>query len=96
MEPTTLSKYVKTMRKQYNLTQVELSEKSGVGLRLVRELEQGKRTLRLDKVNQILNLFGSEVGVVPMTKSDELSTALVMPEDTEELAIIAERLSLLA
>ena len=59
------------MRKQYNLTQVELSEKSGVGLRLVRELEQGKQTLRLDKVNQILNLFGSEVGVVPMTKSDK-------------------------
>ena len=71
MEQTTLSKYVKEMRKQYNLTQVELSEKSGVGLRLVRELEQGKRTLRLDKVNQILNLFGSEVGVVPMTNTDE-------------------------
>ena len=71
MEQTTLSKYVKAMRKQYNLTQVELSEKSGVGLRLVRELEQGKQTLRLDKVNQILNLFGSEVGVVPMTKTDE-------------------------
>ena len=68
MEQTTLSKYVKAMRRQYNLTQVELSEKSGVGLRLVRELEQGKQTLRLDKVNQILNLFGSEVGVVPMTE----------------------------
>ena len=71
MEQTTLSKYVKAMRKPYNLTQVELSEKSGVGLRLVRELEQGKQTLRLDKVNQILNLFGSEVGVVPLTKTDE-------------------------
>ena len=71
MEQTTLSKYVKAMRKLYNLTQVELSEKSGVGLRLVRELEQGKQTLRLDKVNQILNLFGSEVGVVPMNKTDE-------------------------
>ena len=71
MEQTTLLKYVKAMRKQYNLTQVELSEKSGVGLRLVRELEQGKQTLRLDKVNQILNLFGSEVGVVPMNKTDE-------------------------
>ena len=68
MEQTILSQYVKAMRKQYNLTQVELSEKSGVGLRLVRELEQGKQTLRLDKVNQILNLFGSEVGVVPMTE----------------------------
>ena len=71
MEQTTLSKYVKVMRKQYNLTQVELSEKSGVGLRLVRELEQGKQTLRLDKANQILNLFGSEVGVVPLSKTDE-------------------------
>ena len=71
MEQTTLSKYVKAMRKQYNLTQVELSEKSGVGVRIVREMEQGKQTLRLDKVNQILNLFGSEVGVVPMNKTDE-------------------------
>ena len=71
MEQTTLSKYVKAMRKQYNLTQVELSEKSGVGLRLVREFEQGKQTLRLDKVNQILNLFGCEVGVVPLSKTDE-------------------------
>ncbi len=57
------------MRKQYNLTQVELSEKSGVGLRFVRELERGKQSLRLDKVNQILNLFGAEVGAVPMDKS---------------------------
>ena len=72
MDQTTLSKYVKSARKQNNLTQVELSEKSGVGLRFVRELEQGKQTLRLDKVNQILNLFGCEVGVVPMTKKDEL------------------------
>ena len=67
----TLAKYVKAMHRQYNLTQVELSEKSGVGLRLVRELEQGKQTLRMDKVNQILNLFGSEIGVVQMIKSEE-------------------------
>ena len=71
MEQTTLSRYVKMMRKWYNLTQMELSEKSGVGLRFVRELEQGKQTLRLDKVNQILNLFGDEVGAVPMNKLDE-------------------------
>ena len=68
MEYLSLSEYVKQMRKQYNLTQVDLSEKSGVGLRFVRELERGKQSLRLDKVNQILNLFGSEVGVVPMNK----------------------------
>lgn len=59
------------MRKQYNLTQVELSEKSGVGLRFVRELEQGKQTLRLDKVNQVLALFETEVGAIPITKLKE-------------------------
>ena len=70
MEQTALSKYVKTMRKQYKLTQVALSEKSGVGLRFVRELEQGKQSLRLDKVNQLLSLFGTEVGAVPIAKTD--------------------------
>ncbi len=58
---TQLSKYVKEKRKVYGLTQVDLSQKSGVGLRFVRELEQGKETLRLDKVNQVLSLFGSEM-----------------------------------
>ena len=72
MEQTALSKYVKAMHKQCNLTQVELSEKSGVGLPFVRELEQGKQTLHLDKVNQILNLFGNEVGAVPMTRTNKL------------------------
>ena len=67
MNDKSLSEYVKQMRKEHNLTQVELSEKSGVGLRFVRELEQGKQTLRLDKVNQVLSLFGTEVGVVPIS-----------------------------
>ena len=58
---TELSRYVKDKRKQYGLTQVDLSHKSGVGLRFVRELEQGKETLRLDKVNQVLALFGAEL-----------------------------------
>lgn len=58
---TQLGKYVKEMRKTFGLTQVDLSQKSGVGLRFVRELEQGKTTLRLDKVNQVLALFGSEM-----------------------------------
>mgnify|MGYP003541410570 FL=1 len=52
---------VKMLRKQYNLTQEELSLKSGVGLRFVRDLEQGKETLRLDKVNQLLDFFNYEM-----------------------------------
>lgn len=64
-----LAKYVKEMRRQFGLTQVDLSLKSGVGLRFVRELEQGKTTLRLDKVNQVLALFGA--GMTP-TKVTEI------------------------
>lgn len=56
-----LSTMVKMLRKQYNLTQEELSLKSGVGLRFVRDLEQGKETLRLDKVNQLLDFFNYEM-----------------------------------
>lgn len=60
----TLSDFLKKKRKQLNLTQPELAERAGVGLRFIRELEQGKETVRLDKVNQVLALFGSEMGVV--------------------------------
>lgn len=59
-----ISDFIKKKRKQLNLTQPELAERAGVGLRFVRELEQGKQTVRLDKVNQVLFLFGSEVGFV--------------------------------
>ncbi|WP_028666148.1 helix-turn-helix transcriptional regulator [Runella zeae] len=59
-----IAQYVKDKRKSLKLTQVDLAEKSGVGLRFVRELEQGKETLRLDKVNQVLDLFGCELGPV--------------------------------
>ena len=72
MSDKSLSEYVKQMRKEHNLTQVELSEKSGVGLRFVRELEQGKQTLRLDKVHQVLSLFGTKVGVISISKFDKL------------------------
>ena len=63
-----LSITVKMLRKQYNLTQEELSLKSGVGLRFVRDLEQGKETLRLDKVNQLLDFFNYEM--VATSKTD--------------------------
>lgn len=63
MNPTPISIAVKTLRKEYNLTQEDLAIKSGVGLRFLRELEQGKTTVRLDKVNQVLNLFNKEIGV---------------------------------
>lgn len=61
---TDLSIYVKSKRKQNKLTQPELALKAGVGLRFVRDLEQGKKTMRMDKVNDVLRLFGGTLGVV--------------------------------
>lgn len=63
-----LREFVK-VRALVNLTQAELAEKAGVGLRFVRELEQGKETLRLDKVNQVLQLFGYEMGPVEQKRN---------------------------
>lgn len=57
-----LGEYIRTKRKLYNLTQMELAERSGVGVRFVRELERGKATVQLDKVNMVLALFGEELG----------------------------------
>ena len=58
------SEFLKEKRNQLQLTQPELAEKAGVGLRFIREMEQGKTTLRLDKVNQVLQLFGYEAGPI--------------------------------
>lgn len=55
------SAFLKKQRKQNNLTQGELAAKAGVGLRLVREIEQGKTTMSINKVNQVLALFGAEL-----------------------------------
>lgn len=58
-----LSQFLKQKRKETDLTQEQLSAKAGVGLRLVREIEQGKGSMRMNKVNQILALFGAELAV---------------------------------
>lgn len=59
-----LIQFIKQRRKLLGLTQQDLAEKAGVGLRFIRDLEQGKQTLRLDKVNQVLVLFGHEMAPV--------------------------------
>lgn len=63
-----LKAFIKEKRKLTNLTQPEIAEKAGVGLRFIREMEQGKVTLRMDKVNQVLKLFGFELGPVEMKR----------------------------
>ena len=56
-----LSSFLKYYRKKAGLTQEELSIKAGVGIRFIRELEQGKKTVQLDKVDQVIKLFGFEL-----------------------------------
>lgn len=58
-----ISEFVKKNRKELHLTQPELAARVGVGLRFLRELEQGKQSLRMDKVNQVLSYFGTTCGV---------------------------------
>ncbi len=56
----TIAKYIKQERKKLGMTQEDFALRSGLGLRFVRDLEQGKETVRMDKVNQALAMFGME------------------------------------
>jgi y4mF family transcriptional regulator len=62
-----MSDFVRTHRKESKMTQAELSDLTGVGLRFVRDLEQGKPNLMTDKVNQVLLFFGHQLTPTPIT-----------------------------
>ncbi len=64
-----IAQFIKAERKKSGLTQENFAIRSGLGLRFVRELEQGKETCRMDKVNQALSMFGYTLGVVKNQKS---------------------------
>ena len=64
----TIAEFIKQKRKEMGLTQEEFALRSGLGLRFVRELEQGKETVRMDKVNQALSMFGMKA--VPGRKDE--------------------------
>ncbi len=66
-----LDQFVKKKRKVLGLTQKDLAMKAGVGLRFVRELERGKNTLQMNKVNQVLYLFGYQLGPVKVVRNEE-------------------------
>lgn len=61
-----VAKFIRERRQRLGLTQADLALRAGVGLRFIRDLEQHKKTLRCDKVNQILALFGHTLGPVAM------------------------------
>ena len=71
--------YVKENRRRLGITQEEFAVRSGLGLRFVRELEQGKKTVRIDKVNQALQMFGMEAVPGSTSQTHEESSAGSIP-----------------
>jgi y4mF family transcriptional regulator len=63
-----LANFVREHRKKLGYTQVQLAPRIGVGLRFIKELELGKKSLRMDKVEQVLNYFGHTLHAVPLNK----------------------------
>jgi y4mF family transcriptional regulator len=63
-----ISEFIKSQRKAASLTQKELALKAGVGLRFIRDVEQGKSSFRTDTLNRVLRLFGKTLGVVDMKR----------------------------
>jgi y4mF family transcriptional regulator len=59
-----IGKQIQALRKKTGLTQEDFAKRSGVGLRFLRELEQGKPSVRLDKVNQVLEFLGHHLEVI--------------------------------
>ena len=66
-----IAEYIKNSRRAAGLTQEEFAARSGLGLRFVRELEQGKETVRMDKVNVALGMFGMEAVPGKIERTDE-------------------------
>ncbi|MBI4054492.1 MAG: helix-turn-helix transcriptional regulator [Elusimicrobia bacterium] len=68
MKKSELAAFVKQQRKSAGFTQLELAAKAGVGIRFIRDLEQGKERLRTDTVNKVLFLFGKRLGVADLPR----------------------------
>ena len=68
MKDNPIASFSRARRREAKLTQAELAAKAGVGLRFVRDLEQGKTSLRTDTVNKVLFLFGKRLGPIELER----------------------------
>jgi len=67
-----VDQFVKDKRKETRLTQQELAEKAGVALTVIRKIEQRKGNLNLEKVNQVLRMFGHVLAPVSIKALKDL------------------------
>lgn len=70
MKKNPIADLVKERRRSANLTQPQLAAKAGVGLRFIRDLEQGKASLRTDTINKVLFLFGKRLGPIDLPRDE--------------------------
>ena len=95
-EPQTvkLSEFVKEKRAYLGYTQVEFAKRAGVGLRFLRDLEQGKTNLQMESVNKVLFMFGHKLGPVPLSMEDRIGTddekSTDLPDDDGDLNTISK------
>lgn len=57
---TELGQWIRKQRKAQRLTQLELAATAGVGIRFIRELEQGKESCHLGKTLAVIQMLGAE------------------------------------
>ncbi len=78
---------IKNLRKKLHLTQVDFAKRAGVGLRFLRKLEEGKPTVRLDKVNQVLDFLGYHLEIErnDQTKSESANNSSNLKQDYERI-----------
>ncbi len=62
--------FIRLARVSQGLTQRELADRCSVPLKTIREVEQGKPTVRMDTLNRILEYFGHEVGAIPLSRKE--------------------------
>lgn len=63
--------FVKARRKANQLTQRDLGRLAGVGERFIVELEAGKPTLRKDRIEAVLQVFGKRLGIADAARPDD-------------------------
>lgn len=76
-----IASFVREQRKALGYNQELFALRVGVGLNFIRDLEQGKISLRLDKIIEVLNFFGYEL--IPLPKKTVTTKSIIEKNQNE-------------